>query len=151
MVVSTSGTGMLVCALSVLHHRVRSPNLRYYLQHTILAFETQPSPISTTAFNRTGSIFAYAVSYDWSKGHIGRTQFAQNKIMLHYCKEEEVRKRVLKKWVTFTFLSRTHVRSQVRVTLFSWVLSLCKGLTVFQKKKSLYLFRHRCSIWSCLE
>ena len=30
-------------------------------------FNKQLGPISTAAFNRTGTIYAYAVSYDWSK------------------------------------------------------------------------------------
>ncbi|TFK75073.1 WD40 repeat-like protein [Pluteus cervinus] len=57
------------------------------------SFEALPGPISTTAFNKTGNIFAYAVSYDWSKGHSGMTPGHVNKIMLHACKDEEVRKR----------------------------------------------------------
>ncbi|KAG0357271.1 hypothetical protein BG005_003789 [Podila minutissima] len=31
----------------------------------------QDAPITATAFNSTGSIYAYAVSYDWSKGYAG--------------------------------------------------------------------------------
>ncbi|TRM64431.1 WD40-repeat-containing domain protein [Schizophyllum amplum] len=57
------------------------------------SFDAQPGPITTTAFNRTGNIFAYAVSYDWSKGHSGNTPGHPNKIMLHACKDEEVKKR----------------------------------------------------------
>ncbi|KAJ3524486.1 hypothetical protein NMY22_g10977 [Coprinellus aureogranulatus] len=56
-------------------------------------FEAAPGPITTTAFNRNGSLFAYGVSYDWSKGHSGMTPGHPNKIMIHLCKEEEVRKR----------------------------------------------------------
>jgi len=57
------------------------------------AFDPCPGPIAATGFNRTGNIFAYAVSYDWSKGHSGMTPGHPNKIMLHACKEEEVKKR----------------------------------------------------------
>jgi len=57
------------------------------------AFDPSPGPIAATAFNRTGSIFAYAVSYDWSKGHSGMTPGHPNKVMLHACKDEEVKKR----------------------------------------------------------
>lgn len=57
------------------------------------AFEAAPGPISATAFNRNGTIFAYAVSYDWSKGHSGMTPGHPNKLMLHACKEEEVKRR----------------------------------------------------------
>ncbi|KAF8896566.1 WD40-repeat-containing domain protein [Infundibulicybe gibba] len=56
-------------------------------------FDMAPGPIAATTFNRNGSIFAYAVSYDWSKGHSGMTPTHPNKLMLHACKEEEVRKR----------------------------------------------------------
>ncbi|THH30002.1 hypothetical protein EUX98_g4193 [Antrodiella citrinella] len=48
--------------------------------------------ISSTCFNRTGTIQAYAVSYDWHKGHTGNTPGLANKIMLHMCKEEEVKR-----------------------------------------------------------
>ncbi|PFH53184.1 hypothetical protein AMATHDRAFT_55645 [Amanita thiersii Skay4041] len=56
-------------------------------------FEASPGPITTTAFNRNGTVFAYAVSYDWSKGHSGMTPGMPNKLMLHACKDEEVKKR----------------------------------------------------------
>ncbi|KAJ7431507.1 hypothetical protein B0H11DRAFT_1761918 [Mycena galericulata] len=55
------------------------------------AFEAAPGPISTTAFNRNGFIFAYAVSYDWSKVHSGgMTPGHPNKlrVMLHTRKDE---------------------------------------------------------------
>ncbi|CAK5279250.1 unnamed protein product [Mycena citricolor] len=60
-------------------------------------FDTQPGPISSTAFSRDGSIFAYSISYDWHKGHGGMTTGHPNKIMLHACKEDEVKKRPPKK------------------------------------------------------
>ncbi|KAG5723482.1 hypothetical protein E4T56_gene17035, partial [Termitomyces sp. T112] len=60
-------------------------------------FEAASGPISTTTFNRNGNIFAYAISYDWSKGHSGMTPGLPNKIMLHSCKDEEVRKRPARK------------------------------------------------------
>ncbi|KAK0204767.1 Poly(A)+ RNA export protein [Desarmillaria ectypa] len=52
-----------------------------------------PGPIACTGFNRNGNIFAYAISYDWSKGHSGMTPGHPNKLMLHACKDEEVKKR----------------------------------------------------------
>ncbi|KAF7323857.1 Poly(A)+ RNA export protein [Mycena kentingensis (nom. inval.)] len=60
-------------------------------------FDAAPGPISATAFNRDGSIFAYAVSYDWSKGHAGMTPGHPNKIMLHACKDDEVKKKPAKR------------------------------------------------------
>ncbi|KAG1805064.1 uncharacterized protein HD556DRAFT_1218688, partial [Suillus plorans] len=56
-------------------------------------FEAAPGPISATTFNRNGTIFAYAVSYDWSKGHSGMTPGHPNKLMLHACKDDEVKRR----------------------------------------------------------
>ncbi|KAG7089882.1 hypothetical protein E1B28_011517 [Marasmius oreades] len=56
-------------------------------------FEPAPAAIACSAFNHTGNIFAYAISYDWSKGHSGMTPGHPNKLMLHACKEEEVKKR----------------------------------------------------------
>ena len=49
--------------------------------------------ISTTAFNRTGSIFAYAVSYDWSKGYSINTPQLPNKVMLHAVQGDECKPR----------------------------------------------------------
>jgi mRNA export factor len=61
--------------------------------HISVAFERAPGPISATTFNRNGSIFAYAISYDWSKGHSGMTPGHPNKVMLHACKDDETKKR----------------------------------------------------------
>ncbi|KAJ7056651.1 WD40-repeat-containing domain protein [Mycena amicta] len=60
-------------------------------------FDAAPGPISSTAFNRDGSIFAYAVSYDWSKGHAGMVPGHPNKIMLHAVKDEEIKKKPAKR------------------------------------------------------
>ncbi|KAI9338754.1 WD40-repeat-containing domain protein [Obelidium mucronatum] len=47
--------------------------------------------ISATAFNRNGTIFAYASSYDWGKGHEHYAQGSQNKIFLYATKDEDVK------------------------------------------------------------
>ncbi|EPT01716.1 Poly+ RNA export protein [Fomitopsis schrenkii] len=60
-------------------------------------FDPAPGPVPATCYNRTGSIFAYAVSYDWSKGHSGMTQGHPNKIMLHACKDDEVKRKPAKR------------------------------------------------------
>jgi len=60
---------------------------------TWLAFDPVPGPITASAFNHTGNIFAYAISYDWSKGHSGMAGGVQNRVMLHPCKEDEVKKK----------------------------------------------------------
>ncbi|KAJ3416475.1 hypothetical protein HDV05_001633, partial [Chytridiales sp. JEL 0842] len=52
-------------------------------------FNNVGSQISATAFNRNGTIFAYAASYDWSKGHEHNNPSAGNKIFLHATKDED--------------------------------------------------------------
>lgn len=72
----------------------RIPFTFFLIYLVFAALDASPGPISATAFNRDGSIFAYAVSYDWSKGHSGMTPGHPNKIMLHACKDDEVKRRV---------------------------------------------------------
>ncbi|KAJ3905879.1 WD40-repeat-containing domain protein [Lentinula edodes] len=60
------------------------------------SFNRASGPIVCSAFNRTGSIFAYAVSYDWHKGFSGMTSKQPNKIMVHAVKDEDVRKRAMR-------------------------------------------------------
>ncbi|KAF9969467.1 hypothetical protein BGZ65_011911 [Modicella reniformis] len=57
------------------------------------AFPKVGSPISSSCFNHKGTIFAYAISYDWNKGHTGATSQTQNKIMLHAVEADEVKPR----------------------------------------------------------
>ncbi|KAK8058538.1 hypothetical protein PG994_008986 [Apiospora phragmitis] len=49
--------------------------------------------ITTTAFNRDGSLFAYAVGYDWSKGHAANSPEYPNRLVLHSVTEEDVQPR----------------------------------------------------------
>ena len=46
-----------------------------------------------TAFNKTGTIFAYAVSYDWSKGYQHNNQQQPIKVMLHPVNGDECKPR----------------------------------------------------------
>ncbi|KAG2198233.1 hypothetical protein INT46_005224 [Mucor plumbeus] len=59
--------------------------------------KTLPKSIGTiacTAFNRTGNIFAYAVSYDWTKGYqFHSTEGQVNKLFLHAVNDEEIKPR----------------------------------------------------------
>ncbi|CDK24643.1 unnamed protein product [Kuraishia capsulata CBS 1993] len=55
------------------------------------------SSIPVTAFNRSGTIFAYALSYDWSKGHEFNRPDYPNVIRLHAVKEEEIKQRQKRK------------------------------------------------------
>ena len=50
---------------------------------------TQPIPAS--CFNNDGSIFAYAVSYDWSKGADAHAPGTANRILLHAVQEAEMK------------------------------------------------------------
>jgi len=49
-------------------------------------------PITATKFNTPGDIFAYALCYDWSKGHEGNASNIPKKILLHRVTEEQVKK-----------------------------------------------------------
>nr|CAH7754917.1 unnamed protein product [Callosobruchus chinensis] len=50
--------------------------------------ELMEQPISRCAFNHNGQIFAYAVSYDWSKGHEFYNTQKKNYIFLRPCYDE---------------------------------------------------------------
>lgn len=52
-------------------------------KHRLKGYPEVGGTISATEFNRSGNIFAYAVSYDWSKGYQFNTPQVANKIMLH--------------------------------------------------------------------
>ncbi|KAI8075631.1 WD40-repeat-containing domain protein [Thamnidium elegans] len=60
-------------------------------------FPKTSGQISSTAFNRNGSIFAYAVSYDWSKGYKQALPTNPIKIYLHAVRDEEIKPRTTKK------------------------------------------------------
>lgn len=46
------------------------------------------TPLTRCSINSTGEIFAYALGYDWSKGHEYSNQATKNKIQFHNCAEE---------------------------------------------------------------
>lgn len=52
------------------------------------ASEMMEQPITKCAFNHNGQIFAYAVSYDWSKGHEFYNPQKKNYIFLRSCYDE---------------------------------------------------------------
>ncbi|KAG1668900.1 hypothetical protein FOA52_016069 [Chlamydomonas sp. UWO 241] len=55
-------------------------------------YGSSPAPIPCGNFNRDGTIYGYAVSYDWSKGYSEYTPSQmKNTILLHAVKEEEVK------------------------------------------------------------
>jgi mRNA export factor len=55
----------------------------------IQAFPSVGASISATAFSGDGKVFAYAVSYDWSKGYAGNSAQLPSKVMLHAIGPEE--------------------------------------------------------------
>jgi len=50
--------------------------------------------ISASGFNWDGSVFAYAISYDWSKGYLYNTPEGTNKVMLHPVLGDDCKPRV---------------------------------------------------------
>lgn len=50
--------------------------------------EPMDQPITSCAFNHTGHVFAYAVSYDWSKGHEYYNPAKKSAIFLRSCYDE---------------------------------------------------------------
>lgn len=54
-------------------------------------------PIPATCFNRDGRIFAYAASYDWSRGYEHSKQGQRHRILLVGVKDEDVKPRNQKK------------------------------------------------------
>ena len=50
--------------------------------------EACEQPITKSVFNKDGQIFAYAVSYDWSKGHEFYNNQKKNYIFLRSCFED---------------------------------------------------------------
>jgi mRNA export factor len=62
-------------------------------KHRLKAYPEVGGPIVSTSFNHTGSIFAYAISYDWSKGFSAHTPTTPVKIMLHPVGTDECKPR----------------------------------------------------------
>jgi mRNA export factor len=55
------------------------------------AFSPIQRTIPCAAFNHTGVLFAYASSYDWSKGSGYHTPGSPNEIFVHYTLDEEIK------------------------------------------------------------
>ncbi|KAL8946857.1 MAG: hypothetical protein Q9222_006799 [Ikaeria aurantiellina] len=62
-------------------------------KHRLKGYPEVGGSISATDFSRQGNIFAYAVSYDWSKGFGGNTPGMTNKVMLHAVQGDECKPR----------------------------------------------------------
>lgn len=62
-------------------------------KHRLKGYPEVGGTISSTAFNRNGNVFAYAVSYDWSKGYSHNSPQGVNKVMLHAVQADECKPR----------------------------------------------------------
>lgn len=62
-------------------------------KHRLKGYPSTGGPITSTDFNKTGNIFAYAVSYDWSKGYAHNQPTTTNKVMLHGVAGDECKPR----------------------------------------------------------
>ncbi|KAL8873525.1 MAG: hypothetical protein Q9174_001031 [Haloplaca sp. 1 TL-2023] len=62
-------------------------------KHRLKGYPEVGGSITATDFNRTGNIFAYSVSYDWSKGYSANTAQGVNKVMLHAVQPDECKPR----------------------------------------------------------
>ncbi|KAL1864874.1 RNA export factor gle2 [Diaporthe australafricana] len=62
-------------------------------KHRLKGYPNVGGSITATNFNKNGNIFAYAMSYDWSKGYQGNTQTQPIKIMLHPVQPDECKPR----------------------------------------------------------
>ena len=62
-------------------------------KHRLKGYPQVGGTISATNFNRDGTIFAYAISYDWSKGYATNTPQYPCKVMLHGVSPDEAKPR----------------------------------------------------------
>ena len=61
--------------------------------HRLKGYPSVGGAITATDFNRDGSIFAYGVSYDWSKGFQHNEPQYMTKVMLHPVTGDECKPR----------------------------------------------------------
>eukprot|EP00558_Chaetoceros_sp_UNC1202_P013695 CAMPEP_0197233566 /NCGR_PEP_ID=MMETSP1429-20130617/1591_1 /TAXON_ID=49237 /ORGANISM="Chaetoceros sp., Strain UNC1202" /LENGTH=176 /DNA_ID=CAMNT_0042691829 /DNA_START=453 /DNA_END=983 /DNA_ORIENTATION=- len=54
-------------------------------------FQPKGKPISCSDFSFQGNLFAYATSYDWSKGSSFYAQGTPNEICIHYTPDDEIK------------------------------------------------------------
>ncbi|KAK6458137.1 WD40-repeat-containing domain protein [Scheffersomyces xylosifermentans] len=57
------------------------------------SFPELNSTITATAFNKNGTIFAYALGYDWSQGYMGNRPDYPVQIKLHATKDDEIKQK----------------------------------------------------------
>jgi len=64
---------------------------RLKASNTIKLPNNEPAPITSSAFSANGNLYAYSVSYDWSKGAAANPAQNINTIMIHRTTESEVK------------------------------------------------------------
>lgn len=62
-------------------------------KHRLKGYPDVGGSITATDFSRQGNIFAYAISYDWSKGYAHNLPTITNRIKLHPITGEECKPR----------------------------------------------------------
>lgn len=62
-------------------------------RHRLKGFPSMNASISCGTFNRNGSVFAYALSYDWHRGYMDNKPDYMNIIRLHATIDEEVKEK----------------------------------------------------------
>ena len=62
------------------------------------AFNAIQRPIPCAAFNAQGNLFAYASSYEWSKGSQNHAPGTPNEIFVHYTAEDEIKPKAKKRF-----------------------------------------------------
>lgn len=66
-------------------------------KHRLKGYPGVGGSIVATTFNSSGSIFAYAIGYDWSKGYSANNTNYPNKVMLHPIQGDECKPRQVTK------------------------------------------------------
>ncbi|KAI1310967.1 WD40-repeat-containing domain protein [Xylaria venustula] len=64
-------------------------------EHTGKAPPAQPSAVTAISFNHDGTLLAYAVGYDWSRGCVGNTPRTETRVMLHAVSDATARPRIV--------------------------------------------------------
>ncbi len=59
-------------------------------KHRLKAFSSLSTSVTATSFNKNGTIFAYALGYDWAKGHQFSKPDNPVTVKIHAVKEDEV-------------------------------------------------------------
>ncbi|RDW75973.1 putative nuclear pore complex protein SonA [Coleophoma crateriformis] len=58
-------------------------------KHRLTHYQAVGGSITATGYNYDGKLWAYAISYDWSKGYVSNYPQYPNKVMLHQTSEDD--------------------------------------------------------------